>query len=662
LSLKRAIIALSAGLAVAAGWCLFACSAAGRQLEWSVYDWHMRRRPPRPWTAGDTRIRLIAIDAVSTSEAGFGQWPWPRLRHAQLLQVLGYPQYRPKAVAFDVSFHRPSATAPQWDGPFVQMAERQGAVVIGYFFDELDTGGRPSAPRAAASQSALPASLAQMRLAWDGPSDLWSGTAPNAPWPELGAACWSGYYTTGGGPGVLRRLPLAIECGGAALPSLALAAVLRALGCAPADVKVVPGRYVEFTPPGRDRVRIPIDRDGCALVNYPSAWAGMDVTSYVYVPKMYLDATTQPAVAQALAEFKDSVVFVGMTYEGVPDLVATPLEGECPGVAAHAAMAWTILNGAFLREAPLWVDVLFLTYVSLLAASLATWAPVRLAAPGMPLLAAGAWGLAWLAFRNGLVLWAATPALAVLSTFAVAMVYRQAFTERRRRRLRHLFGQYLSPEAVREILNRSDELVLTARQMEAVVLFSDIRGFTALSERLGPVLIVEVLNEYFEAMTEIIQRHGGAVNKFVGDEIFALFGVPFAHPDDDWRAVQAAVEMQKRLADLRDVWRAQGRPELHVGIGLNRGDVIVASIGSERHRDYTAIGDAVNVGARLQELTKEHRERILVSQSIFERVKDRLAGRPIGDIAIRGRVGRVHVYAIDVPGQEPALAGSRARP
>ncbi len=643
--MKRAIITLAIGLVVAGGWCVFACCGEGQQLEWKVYDWHMRRSRPRPWTAGSTRIRVIAIDDWSVKEQ-FGPWPWPRLRHGQLLQVLATPKYRPAAVAFDVSFPRPSATAPQWDAAFVQKVQAHGGVVLGYRFDELDT--RPG--RAAATQAALPPGLEKMRLDWNGRRGLWRGVGPNPPWPQLADAGWSGFYDAPrDDDGVLRRIPLVIQSGGRAAPSLALATVLRDLGCEPEKAEVAPGRYVQFTPPGRARVRIPIDRHGCALIRYPGPWAGMDVTPFAVVIAQYVHATTQPAAAQALAEFKDSVAFVGMTYEGVPDVLSTPLQRSCPGVAVHAAMAWTILNGAFLREAPLWMDLAFVLLVSVIAGSLATWAPVRFGAPVAPVLMAAAWGGSYSAFIGGYVLWTLAPILAGGTSFAVLMTYRQVFTESRRRRLRKIFSQYLSPEAVREIVNVSDQHVLAARQMEAVVLFSDIRGFTTLSERLGPVAIVDVLNEYFEAMTEIIQRHGGAVNKFVGDAIFATFGVPIRHADDARRAVRAAIEMQQRLARMREVWRAQGRPEFRIGIGISRGEVVAGTIGSERRKDSTAIGDAVNVGARLEELTKEFKEQILVSQAIWDEVKDEVQGTALGETSIRGRAAGTHIHAITVP-------------
>jgi len=643
---KRLVIVGVGGLVVAAAWCAFAQCRFGRHLEWRFYDQYMRSRPARPWSTPAGRIRIIAIDDESIRF--LGPWSWPRIQHARLLQVLSHPAYRPKAIGYDVSFLQPKADQAQGDAALVRMVRQHGGVCLGYHFE----GGDARSAARAASGPAVPAALDRMRLRCRGGRYAPATVEPWLPWPALAEAGWLGAMNAEPDDDrVLRRLPVVVRYRGCAVPSLSLATVLRAVGCEPGDVEVVPGRSVRFAPPGGSRVTIPIDRDDSALVNFPGPSATADVTSFVDVLRwgIQVQQDGNDTAARALAAFKDTITFVGMYYSLVPDVVATPVDEVYPGVGVHAALAQGLLSGAHLCDCPAWIDIALVALVSLAAGGLATWPRARWGVPAFVVLLGGTVGAGFGAFTIGRVLSTAAPLMAGVTSFTALMVFRQLVTERRRRRVRRLFGQYLSPEAVSEIVEQADHLALSGRRMVAVVLFSDIRGFTALTERLGAHAIVEILNEYLDAMTEVIQRHGGAVNKFVGDEIFATFGVPVPHPDDALRAVRAGIEMQQRLAAMRRDWHEQDRPELRMGVGISRGEVVAGTIGSERRKDYTAIGDAVNLGARLEGLTKDLRERVLVCESIWEAVQGRVSGRPLGEVSIRGRSTPIRIFAIDVP-------------
>ena len=661
--MKRLGIVLAGGLVVATLMSLMALWGPGRRLEWFFYDYRLqlrRRFRPRSWHTDAAPIRVITIDDASIIEIEDmydeyeeakqrqkGRWRWSREIHALLLQILNQAEYRPRAIGYDLAFRKPKPMYPEGDAALAYWVRTHGDVALAYHFEITDASALPDAD----PLPHVPPELEKMSIPTRGTADLFRPADPRVPWPELAEAGWLGFINAPrDDDGVLRRIPLVMQCGEAAVPALSLATVMRAYGCQPRDLQIVPGRWIRFTTADGRTVRIPIDRQGRALIDFPDGWESVEPTSFIRVLRWQANADTDPEARAALESFKDTVVFVGMNYSLEPDAMPTPLEDLCPGVAVHAALAHSILSGSKLRDCPAFADVAFVTLVSLGAAALATWPPVRWAGPAfaLALLATFGIGLGVLCYLERAI-WTFTPMLAGVLSFTGLMAFRQMVTERHRRRLRRLFSQYLSAEAVNEIVDRADHLAMGGRRMQAVVLFSDIRGFTSLTERLGAPAIVELLNDYFGAMTEVIHKHGGAVNKFVGDEIFATFGVPVPHPDDALRAVQAGIEMQERLAAMRGTWRQEHRPELVIGIGISRGEVVAGTIGSERRKDYTAIGDAVNLGARLQELTKDLAEKILVCQAVWDEVHGQVSGRPLAEVQIRGRSAPVRIYAIDVP-------------
>ena len=182
--------------------------------------------------------------------------------------------------------------------------------------------------------------------------------------------------------------------------------------------------------------------------------------------------------------------------------------------------------------------------------------------------------------------------------------------------------------------------------MRLAVLFSDIRGFTSISERLAPEEVVSLLNQYLTVMTEVVFKHGGTVDKFEGDAILAFFGAPQPHDDDPERAVRTAMEMRERLAELADEWRERTQTPLEIGIALNTGQAMVGNIGSPRRMEYTVIGDAVNLSSRLQDLTKEYGVSVLISGATYDLVKDMCEVRALGRVAVRGRKQLVSLYEV----------------
>jgi len=230
---------------------------------------------------------------------------------------------------------------------------------------------------------------------------------------------------------------------------------------------------------------------------------------------------------------------------------------------------------------------------------------------------------------------------------AIGYVYQYWIEGAEKRRIKKIFSHYVSRDVFHELLNNPKAAALGGRRVLATVLFSDLRGFTTLSEKTEPELLIGQLNEYFSAMVEVVFEHRGTVDKFVGDMIMALFNVPLpdhAHADN---AVRCAVAMQRRLLELNARWRAEGRCEFHSGVGVNTGQMIVGNVGSESIRSYTVIGDQVNLGSRLESLCKEYKVEIIISEQTRDLLQDDYPVREIGDVVVKGKSKPVGIFSVE---------------
>jgi len=347
--------------------------------------------------------------------------------------------------------------------------------------------------------------------------------------------------------------------------------------------------------------------------------------------------------------FKDKIVLIGATTITLHDVYPTPFSARnpTPGVEVVANAIDTLISGNYLRDTPPWVALAAIIVMALIAGLISNiprpTLTLTVMAGGMVLYAV----IAYIAFLiNGLYIPTVAPQLMLFLGVVLPTLEQAVSQELEKRRVRNLFTRFISPEMVDQLIATQDITSLNKRS-DVSILFSDIRGFTTLSEKLSPEEVVAVLNPYLEAMTRVIDNFGGTVDKYEGDAIIAFFGEPVVHEDHALRAVRTAVEMRKALAALHQQWEREKRPyHIEIGIGINSGEVFVGLLGSAQRINYTIIGDNANLASRLQDLTKTYQWPILISESTYQQVKDEFVAELADSVIVKGKTEPVNVYKL----------------
>jgi adenylate cyclase len=365
------------------------------------------------------------------------------------------------------------------------------------------------------------------------------------------------------------------------------------------------------------------------LIRYPGPVLSGSTPTYqdysfydLFYSEQQLLAGVKPDVDPA--RFKDRIVIIGTTAPGLSDLFTTPFAlGKMPGMQVHASVIDDVLSSRFTRPAPGWVTIAVLVAAALVVALVSMfaslWITLVVTASLLAVLAVGSLTL----FERGIWLHLAAPAVGVALASFGGIAYQYLIEGREKRVIKRLFARYVAPDVFHHLMADPSRARLGGDRREMTVLFSDIRGFTTVTERGNAEDIVGQLNEYFTRMVAVLFDHRGTLDKFVGDMVMALFGAPLEDPDHAEHAVAAALAMRRELAALNRDWAAHGRPELDIGIGINTGEMVAGNIGSAAIMSYTVIGDAVNLGSRLESLNKQYGTHIIISESTRQRLKGR---------------------------------------
>ncbi|WP_082584520.1 CHASE2 domain-containing protein [Noviherbaspirillum sp. Root189] len=558
---------------------------------------------------------IVIVDVDDASMAAMqdiaGLWSWPREIHADLLDALA--EFTPRAVVFDITFSEKDLKRPKSD------ARLSGAIHANRHVYLSAVRGHP-----ALDKSGTP--LHQLEPAFG----MASGDREARAALQLPAAIDPAVWRLGlinsveDEDGVLRRYRLYTDLAGYRLPSLP-ARVVRDLGARLPE-------YPEF------RMRWP--QEGHRRFSYSELYRLLTEQRHA------LGADDVHALDKL---FRNKIIIVGSSAAGSFDHHLTPLEAGYPGVDILAVAIDNLMNGSHLRSVPSIGPFLLgaLLIASTVAAFSRRFHPV-LTGAALALVSLGVVFLSDLALAHGLLLPAVTPlAFAWLCFFFVAIA---GFLRERRAREQAvtLFGRFLNPNVVRQIVEQGETVEsLSGRTRNITVLFSDIRGFTTLSESRPPQEVVTLLNRYFERQVEVVFRHGGTLDKFIGDCIMAFWGAPLDDPLHAPRAVAAALEMQNVLLEFKQELAAEGSDvgDFDVGIGVHSGQAVVGFIGAQRKLDYTAIGDTVNLASRVEGLTKGI-ARVLVTEDTMRAcaASEDLDFRPHGAFDVKGRAAKVELY------------------
>jgi len=443
------------------------------------------------------------------------------------------------------------------------------------------------------------------------------------------------------------------------VPSLAISGVIAALGLRDADIRFASdGLHLG------DRL-VPLETstlptlDGSVRTGrrmrmaYTGVWPDQRRTyptysfAQLFQSEELLLAGEKPLVDPGV--FRDKIVIVGATASGLYDLKGVPFAQKMSGSEIHAQVIDSILSNRFLTPASPGVSAAIVAAAALIVAMVTVligpWAGSITAGVVAAALIAGLTML----FARGTWAPMVDPLVAVaISTFG-GVAYQYAVEGREKRRVKRLFSRYVSKDVYQQLVDNPEDARLGGNRRHMTVLFSDIRGFTAVSERGQPEAIVTQLNQYFSAMVPIVFANKGTIDKFVGDMIMALYGAPLEDPDHADHAVGTALAMTEELARLNNQWAADGMPPLDIGIGINTGDMVAGNLGSESIMSYTVIGDNVNLGSRLESLTRQLQTRVIVSDATRQALKQPYDLHPLGEVTVKGKSVAVQVYEVRLP-------------
>lgn len=646
-------------------------------VELKTYDLRFLSRGVKK-TSPDVVLAVIDEKSLDTE----GKWPWPRSKIAELINVLS--QKGAKVISFDIGFLEPDQNTnlgfidelgEQFKALDIQdkrletflednkkkadndlilataIENSKAKVILGYFFHITQTSldyeiGQENKEKQLNRINNSKYPLIKYTEGAQIGDPFVNAYAPEGNIPVLSdAADSSGYFNMfTDQDGVVRWMPLVLKCGEEIYTPLTVQSVWQFLD--------MPQLMVKVAAHGLEGVQlgerfIPTDEAGQMLINY----LGPDKTFPHYsIADIFHGDLPEDT-------FENKIVLVGATAIGIYDLRNTPFTPIYPGLEIHATVIDNILKKDLLSK-PKWTRVYDLLAILVLGIVTGFLLPRLGALTGIG-FAAGLFVLhiflsRFLFVHFGLWVNMVYPVLAVLLIYTSLTLYHYITEERERKKIRGAFSYYVSSSVVNEMLKNPDKLKLGGDKKELSVLFSDIRGFTTMSEGLTPEELVHLLNEYLTVMTDVVFKYDGTLDKYIGDALMAVYGAPLEQPDHPARACSSALEMMDQLKRLNEKWIHEGKKPLDIGIGINTGPMMVGNMGSEQRFDYTVMGDAVNLGSRLEGANKAYRTHILISDTTYEQVKGDFACMELDSVKVKGKTLPVKIYELVAEKGAPA--------
>ncbi|MBN2352337.1 MAG: adenylate/guanylate cyclase domain-containing protein [Spirochaetales bacterium] len=634
--LRRFLQGLAVGLGGAALSLLMSASGALDLFEYKTWD--LRQQVSARPSEASGRIVLILIDQDSLDwgkEQMGWSYPWPRETQAVITDFC--KRAGAKSLSFDVIYSEPSFYGVSDDEAFRRSLTENGRVI-----------GTLALGTENATAKQWPAVLSDPGLSIAGLDEWRSAVRPTmldfplATFPASDLA--PGFNRLANtnlhqdSDGVYRRVSLFNTFSGHVVPLHALAAYLAGN----------PGAHSLSIKPGEltvDGTVVPIDDEGRAILRF----RGPDGTYKAYGADAIIESELRiregekPIVDPPT--LKDKHVFFGHSAMGLFDLKPSPTDGQYPGVELHVTQLDNLLSGDFMRPFPLWAQALLLALVCCAAAIIVSavskaWRSAIAYLGFLPLVPA----LGFAAFPLGFWLPIVPGMVGIAVSLVGASLVSFATEGRQKRYLKSAFRQYLSPVVIEQLIAHPESLKLGGEKRELSIYFSDLQGFTSLSEMLTPEELTGVLNDYLSAMTDIIQDEGGTIDKYEGDAIIAFWNAPIEFADHAVRAVRAALRCQAELTRLRPIFRERVKKDLFMRIGVNSGPAVVGNMGSRTRFDYTMLGDAVNLASRLEGTNKQFGTYTMISGATLALTAGAFPARELSRVAVMGRAEPVTVH------------------
>ncbi len=609
----------------------------------------------------DPRIVILDIDERSLDKNALGRWPWRRDKLAALLKKL-FDEYGIVIAGFDVVFAEPDESSglpvleklaqgrlkgvgpfqsalkeltPQLDYDAIFANTLKGRpVVLGYYFNSEESAVQSGAiPKPVLAEGAFKGRNIRFTT--------WRGYGGNLPEFQANAAGGGHFNPLVDADGVSRRVPMLAEYHGAYYEALSLAVIRVLAGYPPVEPGFAEEQYSSKSYSGLEYLKagpvtIPVDDTVSAFIPYRGKRGSF---KYISLADVYFDKVPKD-------ELRGKIALIGTSAPGLLDLRSTPVGSVYPGVEIHANMIAAMLDNDFKQKPAymLGTEVVLLliggitlsllvpllsplkaTLVSLLATVLITGLDVAV------------WS------KGGLILPLASSLLMIAALFAFNMSWGYFVESRSKRQFTELFGQYVPPELVDKMAEDPEKYSMEGKSEELTVLFSDIVGFTSISESLTPKELSQFINDYLTAMSLVIRSNRGTLDKYIGDAIMAFWGAPVADPEHARQAVISAMAMQAELDKLRVQMIERGWPAIRIGVGVNTGSMSVGDMGSKLRKAYTVMGDAVNLSSRLEGLTRVYGVGILIGPNTRQAVKD-VVFREIDRVKVKGKDEPVDIF------------------
>lgn len=608
-------------------------------LRWAVFDFY-QRFAPREYTPLNVKV----VDVDDESLRRLGQWPWPRTLLARLVDRLR--EGGVAVVGMDLIFAEPDRTSPAQ----VVNAWPEGEItrILLSRRDELPDhdvvfAGSLARTRAVGGfvltgdpQGVPPAPLWEMGDTGPGVVNLvpeFTGVVPYLPVLQSSLAGAGSFNLISDADGVSRSLHLFYTLDGVLYPSFAAELLRVAQEATGYQVSTVPEGGIESVKIGD--LRVPTDGEGRVWLHYTRDEPERLVSAWRILEPDF-----------DVASLKDHVMVMGSSAAGLKDLRVTPLDRAAAGVLLHVNLVEQVLLDEFLLR-PQWAEPAEFIYALILALILLALLR-RVSAIGSAAVGAvaviSACGFSWFAYTQwGRLVDPVLPSLVALGVYLVATTINFLRVEAERRQIRNAFGHYLAPQVVEELTANPGMLKLGGEKRETTFLFTDVAGFTSLTEKLEPAMLVHMLNGYLDGSCQIVLDHGGTIDKIVGDALHVMFNAPRDQPDHPARAVHCALALDAFCQRFVAEQREQGLEMGITRIGVNTGPTVVGNFGGATRFDYTAHGDAINTAARLEGANKYLGTRLCVSASTRDRCTD-VPFRPVGDVVLKGKSEALRLY------------------